>query len=55
MVQRFSELHKNNVTTRGLRIGELAKLLGTTPKTLRFYEQVGLLKPVQRSASAYRL
>ncbi len=40
---------------RGLRIGELAKLLGTTTKTLRFYEQIGLLEPVQRSDSAYRL
>ena len=42
-------------TARGLRIGELAKLLGTTTKTLRFYEQIGLLAPVQRSDSAYRL
>lgn len=39
----------------GLRIGELAALLGTTTKTLRFYEQIGLLEPVQRSGSAYRL
>lgn len=38
-----------------MRIGELAKLLGTTTKTLRFYEQIGLLEPVQRSDSAYRL
>jgi DNA-binding transcriptional MerR regulator len=43
------------VTARGLRIGELAKLLGTTTKTLRFYEQIGLLATVQRSESAYRL
>ena len=42
-------------TTRGLRIGELAKLLGTTTKTLRFYEQIGLLAPTQRSESSYRL
>lgn len=40
---------------QGLRIGELAKLLGTTAKTLRFYEQIGLLEPVARSVSAYRL
>jgi DNA-binding transcriptional MerR regulator len=40
---------------RGLRIGELAKLLGTTTKTLRFYEQIGLLEPAQRSDSAYRV
>jgi DNA-binding transcriptional MerR regulator len=43
------------VTPRGMRVGELAKLLGTTTKTLRFYEQIGLLEPVQRSESAYRL
>jgi len=42
-------------TLPGLRIGELAKLLGTTAKTLRFYEQIGLLEPAQRSVSAYRL
>ncbi len=40
---------------RGLRIGELAQLLGTSTKTLRFYEQIGLLAPAQRSDSAYRL
>ena len=39
----------------GIRIGELAKLLGTTTKTLRFYEGIGLLVPAQRSASGYRL
>ena len=43
------------VSPRGLRIGELAKLLGTTTKTLRFYEQIGLLGPTQRSESSYRL
>jgi DNA-binding transcriptional MerR regulator len=40
---------------RGMRIGELAKLLGTTTKTLRFYEDIGLLGRAQRSESAYRL
>ncbi len=40
---------------RGMRIGELAKLLGTTTKTLRFYEQIGLLGAPRRSESAYRL
>ena len=43
------------VNARGLRIGELAKRLGTTTKTLRFYEQIGLLGPARRSESAYRL
>ncbi len=43
------------MSRRGMRIGELAKLLGTTTKTLRFYEEIGLFKPVQRSQSAYRV
>lgn len=43
------------VSPRGLRIGELARLLGTTTKTLRFYEEVGLLGPPRRSPSSYRL
>lgn len=40
---------------RGLRIGELAARLGTTTKTLRFYEKIGLLEPAQRSGAAYRV
>ncbi len=40
---------------RGMRIGELAERLGTTTKTLRFYEQIGLLRPAHRSESKYRL
>jgi DNA-binding transcriptional MerR regulator len=38
-----------------LRIGEVAKLLGVTPKTLRHYEEVGLLEEPNRSESGYRL
>ena len=38
-----------------MRIGELAKQLCTTTKTLRFYEAIGLLGPAGRSESAYRL
>ena len=43
------------VAEQGIRIGTLARQLGTTTKTLRFYEQIGLLGPAQRSQSAYRL
>ena len=46
---------KNALTPRGMRIGELAKLLRTSTKTLRFYEQIGLLGPAQRNPSSYRL
>jgi len=27
----------------GMRIGEVAKLAGTTPRTIRYYEEIGLL------------
>lgn len=38
-----------------LRIGELAKRTGFSTKTLRYYEQIGLVRPVERSESGYRL
>ena len=38
-----------------LRIGEVAKLLGVTPKTVRHYEKVGLLQQPERSEAGYRL
>ena len=28
---------------RSLRIGEVAELTGTTPRTIRYYEEIGLL------------
>ncbi len=37
------------------RIGELAQRVGLSPDTLRFYERRGLLDPVARTASGYRL
>lgn len=40
---------------RELKIGEMAALLGTTTKTLRHYESLGLLAPHTRTASGYRL
>lgn len=38
-----------------LRVGEVAKLLGVTPKTVRHYEKIGLLREPERSGSGYRL
>ena len=35
-------------------IGELAEVAGTTAKTLRFYEDQGLLPPTERTSSGYR-
>lgn len=37
-----------------MRIGQLAEATGTTTKTLRFYEESGLLPPAPRTASGYR-
>src|SRR5262245_3325040 len=35
-------------------IGELAKLLGVTSKTLRHYESIGLVPPAERARNSYR-
>ncbi len=40
---------------RPLRIGELAGELGLNPKTIRYYEAIGLLPIPRRSAAGYRL
>ena len=37
-----------------MQIGELAKLTNTSTKTIRFYEDSGLLPPPARSPSGYR-
>ncbi len=37
-----------------MRIGELAEATGTTTKTLRFYEEAGLLPPTHRASNGYR-
>jgi DNA-binding transcriptional MerR regulator len=37
-----------------MRIGELAAAAGTTTKTLRFYEDRGLLPRTERAANGYR-
>ena len=38
-----------------VRIGELARLCGISPDTLRYYERLGLLSPAQRTATGYRV
>jgi DNA-binding transcriptional MerR regulator len=40
---------------RPLRIGEVAKATGLTVRTLRHYDEIGLLVPSERSAAGYRL
>jgi DNA-binding transcriptional MerR regulator len=38
-----------------LTVGELAKTSGVTAKTVRYYEEVGVLPAARRGASGYRL
>jgi MerR family copper efflux transcriptional regulator len=43
-------MSRNGVMT----IGRAAKSSGVPPKTIRFYEELGLLRPAQRLANRYR-
>ena len=38
-----------------MQIGELARAAGLNPRTLRYYERLGLLVPSGRTAAGYRL
>ena len=38
-----------------LRIGKVAELTGTTPRTIRYYEEVGLLTAAKREPGSHRL
>lgn len=38
-----------------LRIGEVARLVGVPAKTLRYYEDIGLISPAGRTGSGYRV
>jgi DNA-binding transcriptional MerR regulator len=41
--------------SEGMRIGEVAKLAGTTPRTIRYYEEIGLLPGSrERAARSHR-
>src|SRR5205807_2509270 len=35
----------------GMRIGDVARSVGTTPRTIRYYEEIGLLPPAPARAS----
>lgn len=40
---------------QGITIGKLAKAAGVGAGALRYYEQLGLLSPTQRTAAGYRV
>ena len=37
-----------------MRIGEFARIAGVTPRTVRYYESLGLLSPSEREGSGFR-
>ncbi len=37
-----------------IKIGEIAKIIGTTVSTLRYYEEIGLVQPADKSSAKYR-
>lgn len=45
----------NRQAGKNLQIGQLAQAAGTSAKTIRFYEETGLLPPAQRAENGYRL
>ncbi len=45
----------NGNSDRLMRIGDLAKKAGTTMRTIRYYEQIGLIAPVARTKGGFRL
>lgn len=54
MVAAVEQLHEASSQQKLLRIGELAEQTDVAVGTIRYYETLGLLKPVQRSESGYR-
>jgi len=45
----------NSAAAARRRIGELAAELGLNPKTIRYYEDIGLMPEPPRTAAGYRL
>jgi DNA-binding transcriptional MerR regulator len=46
---------QTSASERLLRIQEVAEETGLTPRSIRYYEELGLLRPAARSEGAYRL
>lgn len=44
----------SSVIDKPLRIGEVAELTGTTPRTIRYYEEIGLLRGAERAHGKHR-
>lgn len=46
---------QKSATEHSLRIGDVARLAGTTPRTIRYYEEIGLLPECPRPSGGHRL
>ncbi|MBW1646418.1 MAG: MerR family transcriptional regulator [Deltaproteobacteria bacterium] len=47
--------HDAETDDKTYRIGELGKLLGMSPRTIRYYEEIGLLNTVKRIEGGRRI
>jgi DNA-binding transcriptional MerR regulator len=47
--------HGRPTDGHSMRIGEVASLVGLDPPTIRYYEAEGIVPPVSRTASGYRI
>src|SRR5699024_12230763 len=45
----------SDVCSSDLTVSELAKVSGISSRTLRYYDQIGLLKPAEVNKSGYRI
>ena len=50
-----SRVHTVFVNSNHMRSGELARLTGVSPDTLRYYEKLGILPPSRRTNGGYRM
>jgi len=55
MVNQSNPSNGNGNGTSRMRIGDLAKKAGTTMRTIRYYEQLGLIRPIGRTKGGFRL
>jgi DNA-binding transcriptional MerR regulator len=54
-VATVSPRTQTSASERLFRIQEVAEETGLTPRSIRYYEELGLLRPAARSEGAYRL
>jgi len=55
MSARSVHSERPDAPAENLRIGDVARMVGTTPRTIRYYEELGLLpEPRERPAGAHR-